>query len=561
MKFNKSIIIALILAIAIACTPKRIEQSPLGALLASQISGLGQGNCAISINHAGLSYGAVYAVAINTGLAALISGNTGFDSAFAGVFNSIAANNNITTFTQAQYESATGSTVAAQGYANYASVPYSVKYDAFFANSGTWTTDRANALLGFTRTILQSFNPYPLLTNNNTGGTNGVAGPQLTGLTGIAATFQDSFLNTTSTGSISNRTAAVAAFNAGLFPTAGSFLVAYQTIGTFQQISGTAALACARIPRQSCNVAGLTTATRAADILAITNNYNTVVSNRDCPTNTPNFNLLLAKAAFRGLAPGVTVTGLIGPFSTFANTTTNVGSTLQFNSSTSVLGQQAYPKFGSLINLGFGVLMPINRNSSTAAYPTATSSGSPLAFYGGANMDARVVDNCDSLTMGLGPTPQATTPQPLVTVQENAYNFSTSGSAAGLYSLFSSSTSIDSGANITNATPPPSGSSTNCSLSLRRSFAVPVAIGGGRLPDSAPTGTQLLSICVYGGNATTRNFPKAFLSSGLTAAGISVGANQIPDCTAAAAPFSKLFAETQPTATPNPAVSYPNTTN
>ncbi|MCC5815018.1 MAG: hypothetical protein JJT78_09695, partial [Leptospira sp.] len=188
MKFNtiikKSIAVSSLALLATACKPglNNNEDAYLFAIASSQIRGLAEGNCAISINHAGLTYGAYVNVAINDGnVGGLNTALAGLNAATQGVFSAVAGGANVARFTQANFEAAIGSTVAELGYANYAAVPYNVKYDAFFTERGDWTADKRNALLNFSKTFMDSFSPWPILGINSDGTAFGAA---LNGLTG-----------------------------------------------------------------------------------------------------------------------------------------------------------------------------------------------------------------------------------------------------------------------------------------------------------------------------------------------------------------------------------------
>ncbi|BDA79808.1 hypothetical protein LPTSP3_g27380 [Leptospira kobayashii] len=529
--------IALVSTLAFtACHKEAVKEEPfLAALLAEAVKSAASGNCAISINHAGLAYGAVIQTAvINGGTASAIYGNA-------------ALNGSTTTFTQTEFESAVGGTIASLGYNTYAEVPYNVKYDAFFK----WDATKRNTALTWTKT----FRDYFLFIGNLAVGDN----------TGAAAAFPTgtgaAVVSLVATGGVSSTNCNSFVNYAGTCSTATTTLAA--SFGVVDRTNGTATLACARIPKSSCSIAGLTTANRAADIDSASAVYNAVLGNSDCRKSGVNFPGALAKVGFKGLPHNVSV-GLSS--GTFVNTKTNSASS-SVDSLTRILPENAYPKFGSLVSLGFGALMPVNKTD--AAYPTTASTSNTL-YYGGKNLSVTSVDSCESIDLGSGITTKVPEPKELTSAAEVSYSVSTNGSAAALYYDLANSASFSGAAasyDATTFTSPTVSDGIACNNSFRSKTSIPLAIGGGKYP-SISSGvsagakgdggaTSLLSICVYGGaNVAARSYAKALLASGLTTAGTTTTSAQIPDCSSKAFAVSNNFSELG--TNPPSSTSYPN---
>lgn len=506
--FSKILFLLFILLFSANCG-KRIKASGNQAnafLLADSVRQAASGNCAISINHAGLSYGVYINVAINNGgVIGINSALSGLNPATSGVFASVAASQSVELFTQANYEAASGSSVTEQGYSSYSAVPYNVKYDAFFKEGGSWTAEKRYKLIDFAKTFVDSFVPWVIFNANTSAGItalNGLQAPQ--------SNIQDSMLYAVSSGSVSTRTA----FISGLPGTATSLSAAitgFVGIGLQSAVNGTAALACARIPRANCSVGALTTPDRETDIRGAKDVVNAVFNNKACPIVSDEHANNILNSGFVGLPPKTKVTTIVGDYERPTNATSfPIGgdSSNGITSSTKILAERAYPKFGSLVGLGFGNLMPINKGTGT--YVLAADK-----FEFGKNLEARVVESCETLGLTRGVTVDlpANLRKQLTSAPEIAYSLSTNGQAASLY------------ANVSQGDP------AACNGSFRSQFVIPQTLGGGKLPNlaTAPAGdggvTSLLSICVYGGTATKRAYAKTLLASGL-----GLTASQIPTC-------------------------------
>ena len=113
--FIKTIAMGAVASLAVNCHAKKVEDNPLlFAALAQTVIGLGQGNCAISVNGTGVYYGNVEQLTINgAGTAAL----GGADAAWVTHYNAINGT------------SVTAGTLPAE--------PYNKKYDTFYTDSAT----------------------------------------------------------------------------------------------------------------------------------------------------------------------------------------------------------------------------------------------------------------------------------------------------------------------------------------------------------------------------------------------------------------------------------------
>lgn len=273
---------------------------------------------------------------------------------------------------------------------------------------------------------------------------------------------------------------------------------------------GTAVLACGRIPRSSCSLGGLGTATRADDVRNAREVVNAVLGNPDCVKSTDATRNAIINAGLRGVEE--TTNLITGDF------TPSNGSVLSFSSQDGdatggythvegnvVLASKAYPKIGALVSLGFGAVMPAR--TGTTAYALSASE-----YVRGGNVGFKVVDSCESLGLpSKGFTVTGT--NDLTPVNEIIYAFSQNGAAAALYASATN-------ANLTVGGQPVAGQSPTtlsdtvlnayeCNSSFRARTSIPLAVGGGRLPvlngvsgDGART--RLLTACAYGNNATAR---------------------------------------------------------
>lgn len=436
--FIKTIAISAIVATATSCKHDVVKDEPLlAAMVALTMSGLGKGNCAISIN--------VTALHSAAGISGAVGGAT--DATLgAGAFT-------------AHYNAVTGKSVAA---ASLPAEPYNVKYDAFFTNLGTWDdAKRASYVNSFIATA-------------EAGGIGGIGGPTQLKFLGLKGS------------------------------------------------KGTGLLACARIPRASCSFGGLTTANRSADIDNAVNVYNKVTSTSDCKMSGTTYANLLNNG-FRGL---LDTKGVNLGTGAHANPVSNAD-TYELTKAQVILGEKMYPKFGSLVSLGFGTLMPMKAGTTAI-----TQSATELTL--GSNININQVESCE--TLGL-PSTGFTVAQstPLTSIREIAYSFSTEGSAAAAYAAARSLTVP------TYAATEPFEDAKICNNALRAQYKPAVAIGGGKLPSVngayGDGGSALLTACLYGKDATARG------TAATTLAGASTALTGIASCPAAASAGAAKFGD------------------
>ncbi|MCZ8344415.1 MAG: hypothetical protein O9301_15380 [Leptospira sp.] len=289
-------------------------------------------------------------------------------------------------------------------------------------------------------------------------------------------------------------------------------------------IRGTGLLACTRIPRTNCSLGGATTANRAADIQNQLNVYNSVVTNTDCFRNAP-ITASLRTNIFKGTPNDISLAIADDPAG--LNNPTSNGDTSSLNSNQQILGEKMYPKFGTLVTLGFGSLMPMI--SGTSAHSVNASS-----LTRGSNINFTLVDSCESVGLpgggfvGTGGTP-------LTPAVEVAYTLSTGGSAASAYAAARSLTTFDPAQTA-------SLEADNCNDSFRDKFSIPLALGGGKLAKvtgiSGDGGkTALLTACTYGSTTGTRGTANGVLAASAT---ILTG---LASCPASAAPAAAKFGD------------------
>lgn len=287
---------------------------------------------------------------------------------------------------------------------------------------------------------------------------------------------------------------------------------------------GTAILACTRIPRTNCSLGGATTPNRATDIQNQLNVYNSVVTNGDCFRNAP-ITASLRTNIFKGAPNDINLAIADDPAG--LNNPTSNANTSAFNSNEQILGEKMYPKFGTLVTLGFGSLMPMI-TGTTAHSVTSTD------LTRGSNINFTLVDSCESVGLpgggfvGTGGTP-------LTPAVEVAYTLSTGGSAASAYAAARSLTAFD-------PTQTASLEADNCNDSFRDKFSIPLALGGGKLAKvtgiSGDGGkTALLTACTYGSTTGTRGTANAVLAASST---LLTG---IASCPASAAPAAAKFGD------------------
>ncbi|PJE02540.1 MAG: hypothetical protein CK427_07770 [Leptospira sp.] len=429
---KNTIAIGAIVSIAVNCKPDKVEENALlGILVSRTISNLASGNCAISVNGAGIAYGALLQIAISFD----VGGNP---------LNAVGVTG---TTWLAHYNSVNSLSLT---FAELRTQPYNKKFDTFYTDKDTWNDSARAAYIHNVRN------------------------------------------NATVNGALA---------------------------GNFNSI-GAAVLACARVPRTQCSLVGTTTSSRAVDVASQISTYNSIQNNDSCK-KTDQINNALLLNLFRGDDTGTTHVLAGG---THVNPTTN-NATASVTTTTSILAERAYPKFGSLVSLGFGSLMPLREKVQREYAITATE------YVAGSNIGYRSVESCEAIGLpGKGIVSTGTTP--ISTTVEISYALSANGIAAAAYNTAAGNPSAAYQATAAGE------DAKICNNSYRALSPISAAIGGGRLPASsggAGDGGQsvLLTTCVYGANVATRNtFRTTYNATAL---------NGITDCPATAVAGATIF--------------------
>lgn len=555
MKYISKITISMALAAGlVANCSKSSDGNDGGAkilLMSQQVASAASGGCAINVNLGGLYIGTIYNTAINT----------------------------TTTFTQAKYETASGSTVTAQGFSSYAAVPYNRKYDAFIKSSGK------NADLTSTKATIDAMAYMGLGASTCTAGGNSAAAATAAAaamagfrtasasvagsLTTAEATAMEAVLTSAGTSS-SAIEAAVVAGPCGGANAYGSTLTALGGATSTANVYGlrmnygvgTAMMACTRIPRSSCNLGSVSTASRSAAIAGVVRQHEMFLNYSDCRKPTANFAESVLRYQTTGLPSNQTVSGTVtdltipqitSPLDTsvgfkirgaFKNLIGNEGSTSSF-AGNQIYAENAYPVSSALAQTAssFTALFPLT--SGNAAYDTAN-------WKNGGNISLVTVDSCEAIGLGsVGPIPVKSTDVPstidnkknLTEAKEISYAFSDNAAVATAY-FGTYNAAIAGVANITSAI---SGAATSistdaiaCNTAMRNSFTVSGALGGGKLPVLQVAfgdgqRTSLFTACLYGGTSATRSANSTSLGASVTSL------NGITDCPATASTGATSF--------------------
>lgn len=515
---KKSIAIGALASVAINCQPGKIKDDPaLGILAALTVTGLGKGNCAISLNMGTLYSGGIMQAAANTA----------------------------TIFTQAEFEAAAGKTIAELNYATYAAVPFNLKYDAFIKGGGTYTAESRTADINSgkaTFDLLALMGVAAAACSANAATPAGTLQAATTAFFNTYTTAEQTALNAAVAGVTSTvvngaLAAGCAAIGAAPYTSVGGGTVvggAYQARQAYSNGSGI--LACARIPRSSCSLGGISTATRALDIAAKTKVFNDISANESCRKSNPNFMGNVRTALFTGVPKGEVILGS-------AADPTNVGSPISEGTTfpnNRVFPESAYPVSGALsaISSNFNVAFPL----STGAVAQASAT---IPYYKASNVNFAVVDSCESIgftnnslnAQSVGPVNTVGT-LPLTAVKEIFYSFSPENAAATQYAA-------TRGATQANANGTPTAAEIDaiaCNNSFRTKLSIPLAIGGGRLGSIATAisgnagDTATLTTCLYGGTASGRTTTSALLGTTSLA--------NVPSCPTTAAAAAAKFGDT-----------------
>lgn len=495
----------------------------VAALLAETIKQLGAGNCAVSINYGGLWNGLV----INT--------------AITGSANTTNTTDSATSFDLVDYNSAANASAT-----NLATVSYNRKYDAFFTTSTGWTLEERNTALRFYRAFhnLQALLGGPAYICN--------ASPT-TGSDALQAEYQAvlDLLSTEEVTDLSTYFTVTASSVKALFTSCAAIATdatlttlytnvlgstAAATTWAVKRASDTGLMACTRIPKASCGVGALTTSSRDADLKNAKATNFILNATDECAKPGDNFK----KALIRSLLAGTPSDVDLSSYGFSNNDSTNEGVTGSTTSKpfqgNKIIASKAYPKFQTLVNLGFGYLMPMKEG--TTAYDTTNSS--ETFMRNGSNINAVSVGSCDELGISRYPYPGHAQPRDLTTGIEVYYSFSANGTAATAYDAMSgvtgsatrgSSSYTDSTGATVNYTTPSISDEVACNAALRKATSVPEALAsaaGNSYPYTLPEvqstsggpnqGAYLLSLCYYGGkDATAKAMVKAAIESTLGA--------------------------------------------
>jgi len=491
LKFSLFILLSFVLT---SCG-KRLDtssSSPAKAyLLAQQINSAATGNCAISINLEALYHGSVVKTAITFGQA---SGDTDY-------------------FDLSDYNSVTNENIAG---GDWSTLSYNRKYDAFWK----WDETKRKTALKTAASVVNAFSVFgAAYIIGNSVGASTACGPGNTAYVGKVEEYYNQFssaeqteMNTSGKGfdyvsPYPNFTAFKTNLqmnpNCQLFlnPSPLTTIIVSAYLAGLSRKNGAGLLACARIPRSSCNFEGLTTASleKAKEFQAQV--YEALQNNGDCRKPTDNFMKGNANRFFFGLsskdklkAAGIEFSG--GMQLDDTGTILFEGSPSGFSGNI-LYASSAYPLSSALasINPSFADAFPLKEG--TVAY-------SDDLFSGGSNVNTKTVDSCDTLGLATGPT--ITSPdssrRKLTSPAEIAYSLSVQGSAAATYAIIVANPGfVDAVA---------------CNRSFRKQFTVPAVLNE-KLADLNTTSgdggaTTLASICVYGKDQTTVNTVKGILN-------------------------------------------------
>ncbi|MCB1192185.1 MAG: hypothetical protein H7A23_24300 [Leptospiraceae bacterium] len=634
MKSMMKLFLSFLLAMSISFSTNTCSTDKTGGLANGLLLGLlvrsqASGTCGISINSSGLWYGHIARYAV-------LSGVGTFNATTSPYVPGTLTSSTDFVFDMEDYNQVAGETVASgTSSSQWTGLPYNKRYDAFYNTSGSsWNTATDGstsgaqpvlavargkalwgALIGYaylvcaadsttSSTALQSamtsfynnldaneqgevdfFISYS--TSNigfgalgSTSATNRIASATCTNLTSAVYPLDYAhYGHMANGGASSSYTSSATAITAGV---AEAVTLYYK-----RKSAGTAIFACAQIPKTSCSYDSLTTKNRGNDLTDNVKVFNNLVQNSECK-NTDNTNSLwgLAFKIFKGLPNNYGILALResasapGSSWAFQNYDDNAATASFYGNK--ILATEGYPKFGTLVDMGFGDLMPVlnqkqnSINSSSTTSPSnystfddtysgkyccekngddasnytftkgsgatmsySTSTTKPL-FSKGVNLKVTsITESCSSLGLNYGPYPNAPAPMKrlLTPVKEIYYSFSIEGKAAQAYANFSD-TSTTSVTGITSPSfaaniayvQPTYNDAVSCNKSFRKKTEVPEAIGGARpsnlldelaVPYGDGNATSLISICVYGaGNnaSSSDSDPRALLKALLKSA-------------------------------------------
>ncbi|MEM7180778.1 MAG: hypothetical protein AAF518_07690 [Spirochaetota bacterium] len=534
-----------------SCSHEHPGDPAVGALLASFIQDQASGACAISLNYAGMWTGLI------------------INSAIVGSSNTTGSTDSANFFDLVDYNDAAGTSAT-----NLSTVSYNRKYDAFFTESTGWTLDNRNTALRYMRSVLnyRALMGGPAALCNSSATTTGTV---------LQAEFQTVYdsLSTEEQTDLSDNLSISSTTVAGLkalftscasitgdatiaanYTAAGGSTVAAQ-VWAQKRASKMGLLACANIPKSSCSVTALTSSSRAADLGSAQTTYNLISGKDECAKPGENYKSQLKRYLLAGTPSDLDISA----YNFNSNDSTNEGGTTEFRYSfqsvtiaNRIIATNAYPKFGTLVGLGFGNLMPMK--SGTTAYDTTNTSSTFLR--NGSNINATSVSTCADLGLTYNPFPGSGTRHTLTPATEVFYNFSANGGAAAVYDAI---TQTDSASRSTSTFTDSVGSKTYittsigdevaCNKAFREDTSLPEAlIGTENYPQTLPEvnttsggpnkAAYLLSICYYGATSDSSGTADATAASAMTSiiASTSLGSG-IAECSTAAKSAATQFSE------------------
>lgn len=508
MKYISKITISMALALVANCS-KSSDGNDGGAkilLMSLQVQSAATGACGISVNLDSLYQGSIVNRAV--------TGGQSKTTADADYFDKLDYDQAVGAATATADADWTGATISST------SINYNQRYDAFWTDKGTWTATTRKAALAAAKNYVDSAallgfflaNSTSSCSNTTTMGTlidtflttlNNTSG--IDAATGMTSASNGSFASSTAfKTTVTSSPAACAATATALSGSAASLGSAY--MATVANRNGAALLACSRIPRSSCNLGNVATASLTAAKTSAAAAYDALQNNGDC--RKPNSEFMgrrILPNLISGLKNGDTISITTAGTIT-GGTTLNWGTNLKsfetsinnpyqavsatVNLPLSLYASNMYPVSSALTNVSptFAVAFPLA--TGTTAYDTTL-------YRGGSNINFKTVDSCASIGLGVGKTPAAATKQDLTSPAEILYALSAQNTAATWYAA--------------NAVSAIDGLSSNdaiaCNSSMRKNFTVPTALNE-KLPTLNVTAgdgsaSSLISSCVYGKNTAT----------------------------------------------------------
>lgn len=514
-------------------------------LMAQQVASAASGGCAINVNLGGLYAGSIYSAAINT------------------------------QFSQSEYEAASGSTVTAQGFSSYAAVPYNRKYDAFVKTGGTYTTTNRNADIATGKATVDASaylgqaaalcSAAPTTSGAAIQATLAGFRTASTSVSGSLSSAEATAMEAIFTGSGGSSSAIETAFAAGctaitttLAPTytnfGGSATTASVYFARLNYATGSAMMACTRIPRSQCNLGAISTATRSAGIGSVVRAHEMFLNYADCRKPVASFAEGVLRYQTTGLPSTTPIPAVTSALDStvgfrirgaYTNSIANEGSASSFQGN-QIYAENAYPISSALAQTApsFTALFPLT--SGNAAFDTTT-------WRSGGNISLVTVDSCEAIGLGgVGPIPVKASDnyatvdnkKNLTEAKEISYAFSDNAAVAtaylGTYTLATTGAAGYITAAITGAATSIATDTIACNKAMRNAFTVSGALGGGKLPviDVAFGDGQrssLFTACLYGGSSTSRTTIGSILGTSVTSL------SGITDCPSTASKAATAF--------------------